>query len=267
MKFETLFNTLWNDYIQISPSAKEIRHLFEKQGEKVLNDHVAFRTFDAPEVNIEQLAKVFRKVGYVEKGSYQFEAKRLFAKHFEHESRGDAPRVFISQLLSKEFSPFVQQTIEKCLAQVPKEAPETDNFVVSGRLWGTPSYAIYQKLREESEYAAWLYVYGFRVNHFTININALKKYQTIEQVNDFLEKNGYELNDSGGKIKGTKEQLLQQSSTLAEIIPVQFQEGEYQIPSCYYEFAIRYPDSNGNRYSGFIAKSADKIFESTDYRQ
>jgi hypothetical protein len=41
-------------------------------------------------------------------------------------------------------------------------------------------------------------------------------------------------------------------------------EGLKEIPGCYYEFAKRYPDADGKLYSGFIAKSADKIFESTD---
>jgi hypothetical protein len=44
-----------------------------------------------------------------------------------------------------------------------------------------------------------------------------------------------------------------------------FTEGEFDIPGCYYEFARRYPDADGKLYSGFIAKSADKIFESTNF--
>jgi hypothetical protein len=48
------------------------------------------------------------------------------------------------------------------------------------------------------------------------------------------------------------------------MIEVDFTEGKKEIPGCYYEFARRYPDQSGKLYSGFIAKSADKIFESTD---
>lgn len=72
------------------------------------------------------------------------------------------------------------------------------------------------------------------------------------------------MNDSGGEIKGTPQQLLEQSSTRAGKLPVHFEEGIHEIPACYYEFARRYPDQDGRMYSGFIAKSADKIFESTD---
>jgi hypothetical protein len=49
------------------------------------------------------------------------------------------------------------------------------------------------------------------------------------------------------------------------LLEFNFVEGTFEIPSCYYEFALRYPDTDGKLYSGFIAKSADKIFESTDF--
>jgi hypothetical protein len=120
-------------------------------------------------------------------------------------------------------------------------------------------------LRDESEYAAWFYVFGFRANHFTVSINALKTYNNISSVNELLKKNGFLLNDSGGEIKGTKADLLQQSSTLADKVTVKFVEGSFEVPCCYYEFAQRYPDANGKLYNGFVAKSADKIFESTNF--
>lgn len=93
----------------------------------------------------------------------------------------------------------------------------------------------------------------------------MKKYNDILKVNNLLKKNGYLLNTSGGEVKGTPSELLQQSSTMADIVKVNFKEGLFEVPSCYYEFAQRHADSNGKLYSGFIAKSADKIFESTNY--
>ncbi|MNL20374.1 hypothetical protein D3C87_1416210 [compost metagenome] len=111
-----------------------------------------------------------------------------------------------------------------------------------------------------------MYVYGFRANHFTINTNALKGFQTLEELNNFLEASGWELNASGGKIKGNPEQLLEQSSTLADLYDIDFKEGTLKVPSCYYEFALRYPMANGELYQGFVASSADKIFESTDVK-
>ena len=53
---------------------------------------------------------------------------------------------------------------------------------------------------------------------------------------------------------------------MADLYTIDFEEGALEIPSCYYEFALRYPMQNGELYQGFIASSADKIFESTDVK-
>lgn len=265
MTYEQLFNILWLDYTVQNPQAKKIYELFRKEGEDIENDHIAFRTFNDSRINIDALSKIFISIGYSECGNYRFEEKHLFAKHFEHKTNKNAPRVFISELILEDFSEYLQKNCREAVDKIPSELLKSEEIIYMGNVWGVPSFKVYEKLREESEYAAWLYVNGFRANHFTVSINSLKKYNTIEKVNQFLKDNGFVLNSSGGEIKGTKEELLQQSSVMADILPFVFSEGTYKIPSCYYEFAIRYPDKNGELYSGFIAKSADKIFESTNF--
>lgn len=262
---QKIFDKLWADYTTQNPAAKKVYDLLESEGEEVLNDHIAFRTFNDPRVNIEVMAQLFIEAGYEYKGSYNFEEKKLNARHYEHKEFRDAPRVFISELRTEEFSPFLQDAVKNMLDNIPTDLVGKGELVYMGNVWGTPSYEVYEKLRQESEYAAWVYVYGFRANHFTVNVNALKKFNSVEDVNQFIEKNGFKINDSGGRVKGTPEELLEQSSTMAGKLPVEFTEGTREIPSCYYEFAKRYPDSDGKLYSGFIAKSADKIFESTNF--
>lgn len=259
-----IFDRLWKDYLQQNPEAKKIYDLLTAEGENVQNDHIAFRTFDHPRINIDILAKPFLEAGYVFAGDYVFEEKKLFAKHYEHKTDATAPRIFISQLETGKFSDFLQNTVKSLVERLPDTVVSSRELLFSGNVWGTPNFKTYQQLREESEYAAWLYVYGFRANHFTVSVNALQKYNILEKLNAFLKKSGFTMNDSGGEIKGTPQQLLEQSSTRAGKLPVQFEEGVHEIPACYYEFARRYPDQDGQLYSGFIAKSADKIFESTD---
>lgn len=265
MTLDGIFNQLWNDYTDQNPSAKKVYDLFVNEGEEVLNDHIAFRTFDDSRIDIEVLSRVFVENGYEEKGSYVFEEKHLFAKHYEHKTDRTAPRVFISQLITKDFSEYLQKTVKQIVDKISDKDLKSDDLIFSGNVWEKPSFETYSKLKEESEYAAWVYVNGFRANHFTVSINALKKLDSIEKVNQFLKDNGFLLNSSGGEIKGTREELLQQSSIMAGHIEVDFTEGVKTIPGCYYEFAQRYPDKEGDLYSGFIAKSADKIFESTNY--
>lgn len=262
-----IFQRLWKEYTDQNPSAQRIHDLFTKENEIVENDHVAFRTFDDPRMNIQILSKKFLKAGYKFVGEYKFEDKHLNAVHLEHPDEENAPRVFISELILSEFSEDFQKTVKKRLNSVGNAYYSDPDLVHKGSVWAKPSYNDYQALRKESEYAAWLYVHGFRVNHFTVSINALNKYDTIEKVNQFIKDNRFEMNSSGGEIKGTPEKLLQQSSTLSEIIKVEFEEGTYEVPACFYEFAIRYADENGQIFSGFIAANANKIFDSTNFRE
>lgn len=265
METHEIFEKLWTGYISQNPEAKSIYDCFKGEGEKVENDHIAFRTFYDTRLNVDVIARPFLEAGYIQKGYYIFEDKHLTAKHYEHKSLPAAPRVFISQLMTENFSPQLQAIAKQCSSRVPDELVFGNELIFSGNVWGPPSFETYEMLRAESEYAAWLYVYGFVTNHFTVSINSLKKYNTIQKVNQFLKDKGFILNSAGGEVKGTPGELLEQSSTKAGIAPVEFMEGTYEIPSCYYEFAIRYPDTDGKLYSGFIAKSADKIFESTDF--
>ena len=45
-----IFDSLWREYSERTPSAQKINELFISKGNKIFNDHVAFRTFDDPRV-------------------------------------------------------------------------------------------------------------------------------------------------------------------------------------------------------------------------
>lgn len=260
-----LFRQLWQNYLSVTPSAVKVHKLLgSSQQDDVINDHIALRTFNLPKVGLEKLAAHFLAVGYKECGEYHFEAKKLYAKHYEH-SDPRQPKVFISELLVEKCSPFLQKTVAELVEQIPESAVTADNFLYSGAHWQV-SKATYEKLLQESEYAAWMAAWGYRANHFTVSINDLENFSTIQQVNQALKDAGFPLNTSGGEVKGSPEVLLEQSSTLADEFPVKFSDAEVKVPSCFYEFALRYPKADGKLYTGFVAASADKIFESTNAR-
>lgn len=263
MNKDELLKALWAKYTQMSPSAEQIHKSFESRGETIINDHIAFRTFNDPRVNIEVIAAPFKKLGYVSKGDYEFKEKKLFAHHYEIPNDETAPKIFISELLLEQCSPELQAIVSKILDQIDFKNTDLSNLLLQGRLWDI-SFEEYDLLQKESEYASWMYIFGFCPNHFTIFVNKLKSINSLEEVNNLVKSIGFKLNDSGGEIKGSPEQLLEQSSTLADQVAVQFPEGEKRIPSCYYEFARRYAMPDQNLYQGFIAASADKIFESTN---
>jgi hypothetical protein len=265
MELKNIFDRLWQDYSDQNPSVKRIYELFANEGEEVMNDHIAFRTIDSPEVNIDVLARSFTSAGYIARGEYLFKDKHLFARHFELPSDSLAPRVFISQLKLGDCSEYMRTTYNELMKSAGSSVLGSADLIFAGTLFNPLSYETYSRMREESEYAAWFYVFGIRANHFTVSVNSLKKYNDIVKVNELLKSMGFTMNTSGGEIKGTREDLLQQSSTMADIIKVEFIEGSFEIPSCYYEFAQRFAGPDGRLYGGFNTASADKIFESTDF--
>ncbi|WP_338590075.1 DUF1338 domain-containing protein [Shewanella khirikhana] len=256
-----LFAALWQDYIEMTPSAAKVHSLLGK-GETIINDHIALRTFNLDKVNLDVLAAHFEALGYKACADYNFDKKKLRAKHFEH-TDSTQPKVFISELLVEEFSPELQAIVKEMVAQVDKAATKAENFLYSGRHWKV-DFATYQKLLAESEYAAWVAAFGYRANHFTVSINHLPGYSSILEVNDALKQGDFVLNAAGGEVKGSPAELLEQSSTMADRIAVAFDDQTVELPSCFYEFALRYPKADGELYTGFVAASADKIFESTN---
>lgn len=253
---------MWQDYCQLNPAAAEIHRLFVNHGETVNNDHIALRTFNHPKLGLAALAKVFLQMDYVERDEYRFKEKKLYARYYQHPDP-KFPKVFISELELEKVSAFTRKVLVECAEQVSPTTIESAELPVAGRRWKMTK-SVYQQLAKESEYASWVAAFGFRPNHFTVDVNSLKRFANLEEVNKFVEANGHRLNTSGGAIKGTPAEFLEQSSTMAKEILVHFDDGKLLIPGCYYEFAKRYATPNGHIYQGFVATSADKIFESTN---
>ncbi|GGF61518.1 DUF1338 domain-containing protein [Alteromonas lipolytica] len=262
----TLFDALWADYVAITPSAQRIHKLLtgEENSARIVNDHVAFRTFNLEKCQLSHLAAHFLALGYEAKGEYDFKAKKVSARHFEHPDQTQ-PKVFISELRVAEFSSETQRIIHALVEQMPAQAVQADNFLYSGRHWQL-STDEYQSLISESEYAGWLAAWGFRANHFTVSVNHLNNIDNLTDVNTLLKEAGFVLNTSGGEIKGGESVYLAQSSTMADQFELAFSDGSLTIPSCFYEFAQRYTMPDGMLYQGFVEASADKIFESTNAR-
>ena len=268
MSVTALLDALWADYVATTPQAERIHRLLAGRGEVVLNDHIALRTFGMKGIGIDALARPFEANGWVvQPDHYRFEDKKLVARYWQHPDP-QLPKVFISELNVYDLSASSTQIIENLVSELPAGFAERADLPYAGRPWRVRK-AEYESLLRESEYAAWVAAFGFRVNHFTVNVNALTTFPDLLSLNAFLLEHGFTLNESGGAIKGTPADRLEQSSTRADEIEVDFADATMRIPSCYYEFARRYPvdPATGELFHGFVPKSADKIFESTDVRR
>lgn len=263
-KLETFFEALWHDYVAMTPRAAEIRALFSVDNPIVANDHVAFRTFARDPIALERLEQHFLALGYRRFAPYTFVEKKLDAWGYVPPQPGQ-PRVFLSALRVDALSPEARRIIDGLCSAIDPKRVDDPSVLYAGPLWPLPSWAEYNLLLAESEYAAWLAAIGMRANHFTVSVNSLSQPTTLEGVVERVEAAGFPMNEAGGKLKGSPDDLLEQASTLADRIRVRFGDGsEHDIPSCYYEFAKRYPGPDGELYPGFVAASADRIFESTD---
>jgi hypothetical protein len=271
MERDEFFEMLWDDFVEIAPQAAAIRAKFIQHGETIVNDHVAFRTFDRAPLGLDQLEPLLLDLGYRPLTDYRFSEKKLRARAYVC---AGSPRVFLSELLVDELSAPARQIIDSCVDQArqvieeaegdPDAVPSSAEIFCAGPLWNPLRFSDYERLAQESEYAAWLCALGLHPNHFTLSVNAFKKLTSVEAVLSFVESAGYAVNGAGGRVKGSAQLLLEQGSTLADQMPVQFAHGERKIPTCYYEFALRYPEANGSLFEGFVETSANRIFESTD---
>jgi hypothetical protein len=254
-----------------------------QSGDDIENDHIAFRTMGVPQLGIRSFEKIFQSLGYIKREPYFFAAKKLDAFWYAPPAP-HYPRIFVSELRVGDLSSEAQRIIHSYTDEVtsdPADALDLSNGAeidafLHKPLWRTPSLADYNRLAEESEYAAWVIYNRYYLNHFTVTIHNLPDgYNTIHDFNNFVEQSGFKLNDSGGKAKASPDGKLIQSSTVAEMLEAEFAGGEKQmISGSYVEFAERRPLeefahipytqlTREQRREGFEAANADKIFEST----
>lgn len=263
---ETTIQKLWDNYYKITPTIEQVKQSLNLKDYTSFCDHIAFRTIinnrngittnGSSKYGIEKVSSSFLEQGYTLKQRYYFKEKNLRAIHLE---KKNCPKIFISELLLNKCSSFLKSTLINAFRHYNTQ----DSIHTSGRKW-TVNFKTYEILKTESEYAAWLYIHGHRVNHFTINVNELKNY-SIENVCTQLRSSGIKLNTLGGTIKGSTKLGLKQASTIADEINIKFEDMNnlIKIPSCYIEFAERFIIEN-KTFNGFITKSANKIFESTN---
>ena len=277
---QQIFDGLMASYLGRVAYARQALKTIQDRQARFINDHVAFRTFAGEHTGIAALETVFLKLGYKKRDYMHFDEKKLDAYWYCPPDLS-LPKVFISELITSALSETSQAIIRKYTERVSAPINQLDmanvetviNYLCS-RLWALPSYTEYRQLNEESEYAAWVLAYGNQVNHFTISVNVLGTIPDLKTLNDILEAEGIPLNDSGGKIKGSVEVGLRQSSTVANEEDFEFSDGVYRIPYSYLEFAERFVEPQyanlppeqiqpWHYFQGFVPQSADRIFEST----
>jgi Domain of unknown function (DUF1338) len=289
---DVVLDGLMRRYRERVPDAGRVIETMIREGviaraDDIENDHIAFRTMGVPQLGVQSLEKIFLHLGYQKRDRFDFPAKKLNAWWYAP-PQPHYPRIFISELRVDDLSPTAAQIIRSYTDEVKTDPVAQldldDGLAVDGflhrALWRTPLLGDYLRLEQESEYAAWVIFNRYYLNHFTVSVHNLPAgYNTIAQFNGFLERNGFKLNDSGGKAKSSADGLLIQSSTVAGMVTATFVDETgraipHRISGSYVEFAERLPLpgtehlsagqlGREQRRDGFEASNADRIFEST----
>ena len=273
IKAEQLFSKLLGMHAKITPSALKIKELFKKANiDNIKTDHISFRSVGYKETSLSRLVRSFNRYGYDVKGEYDLADKHMDAIHLEikdqyQDKDSDSMKILISQFNIDESPEWVQEEMLSCLHSWGKY--NTNELFEFSAPWDK-SFDKYNQLSDYSEYIGWFYAHGFVPDHFAIDACSLKGFNGIYDINYFLQDNDVELNLDGGSIKRDEKSRVFQSSTIANMVPVIFNDPsnmngkvEFGVPGGYMEIIQRGFDENSKLFNGFSGESCEKLMTST----
>ena len=293
---DALLERLWTIYCGRVEYARRYVEQVRAHGGRVVNDHIAFRTFNtatgAQPAGIAAIERVFLPLGYEPAGTYVFEQTHLFARHYQHPDPL-APKIFISQLevdrLPAPAAKLIREAVAPGLdlldpeymyqAQRADMLEEAELRALADGLvsfltrlpWPVARAGAIQQVNEASQYAAWTLLHGNNVNHFTAYINEQKvvAWPDIETTVAGLRAAGVPLKN---EIEGAPGSKLRQTATQAVDVdcPVVDDAGQPRMlrwAYAYYELAERGEVLDERqrpvRFQGFLGQQAAQLFEMT----
>ena len=147
MKIEDFLIKMWKDYSELNPHIIKVLQLIKnKEPNKIINDHIALRTFNHKKINRHILSKYFIENGYKPIEDLFFTKKKLKATYYIH-SDPSLPRIFISELLLESFSDSLQQIINKKIEEIDTELISNPIFLTSGIPWSPIDFETYKNVK------------------------------------------------------------------------------------------------------------------------
>lgn len=288
-----LFDVLWDRYRHRVSYVRTYEEVIRKAGATFVNDHIAFRTLatQQPLAGIATISRIFEALGYRAAGSYHFDDKQLSAIHFQH-ANPQFPKLFISELKTWELPPAARSVLEKAarshrpaiggdvlatLWQLDQDAAPAAELLpqVVAQFqelpWLLPARADVEAINKVSQYAAWVLVHGYNVNHFTslINSHGLPALADIEKTIAALQAAGVPMK---AEIEGERGSKLRQTATEAVTIDVAVHDRGVPatMPWTYAYFELAQRDTVADpatgrqvRFEGFLGPQATNLFEMT----
>ncbi len=288
-----LFDALWVRYRERVSYVQTYEKVIEGAQATFVNDHIAFRTFatQQPLAGISTISRIFEALGYRAAGSYHFDDKQLSAIHFQH-ANPQFPKLFISELKTWELPGAARGIIERtvrshraaigsdllaALANLDRDDAAAAELLPQAVAqfhelpWILPAREDVAALNKASQYAAWVLVHGYNVNHFTslINSHGVPLLDDIEKTIAALQKAGVPMK---AEIEGERGSKLRQTATEAVTIDVAVHDrgAPAKMPWTYAYFELAQRDlvtdpASGQRvrFEGFLGPQATNLFEMT----
>ena len=293
-----LFNQLWEAYRARVTYVRDYEQVIASTGAKFLNDHIAFRSiaWQQPSAGISSISRPFEALGYRPAACYHFPDKHLQAIHLEppaEEPPGhrSLPKLFVSELqawkldeaarhhlahsLNHHRPPLSIDLLDQ-LAHIDsidhhKETLETLVAWFLERPWPAPEKSDVESIAEISQYAAWVLVHGYAVNHFTglVNAHGVESLATIEKTVAGLQAAGVPMKS---EIEGVVGSRLRQTATEAVVVDVEITEAGQSASMpwtyAYFELAERgevidLATGEASRFEGFLGPQATQLCDMT----
>ncbi|MFO0819871.1 MAG: DUF1338 domain-containing protein [Pirellulales bacterium] len=289
-----LLDQLWIRYRERVEYVRTYERIVESAGAKFHNDHIALRTIASqiPLTGIVSIARIFEALGWRAAGVYQFPDKRLSSTHYEHGNPA-FPKIFISELQLFAFPADVRERVLRSLRthrlpvsdETLARVAQCENLTLEERTdllrrvvrefhelpWSLPELEDLRVVNQASQFAAWVLLHGYSVNHFTalINSHGAGPLSTIESTIQKLVDAEVPMK---AEIEGAPGSKLRQTATEAVVVETAVadhgQESSIPWTYAYFELAERGytidPDSGvKRRFEGFLGPQATHLFEMT----
>lgn len=291
-----LTNGVWNAYVGSIP---RIGRLFSEQ--KPALDHYAIVDISPENGGIPIMKRIYEMMGYRHIGTGYLPEKYndfvwMRATDFEESLPSHSqPQPILADFRIDLLTPKARSIVEKFLRQnqsfdfssferkikdykagndtlADEIVSQAMDYMVS-KPWQNITRKDYLTLAEENQLLAWALLCGRKANHFGVGIYNLN-FTSLNEFNKYAHQNhNLAFNTEGGWIKGGAQVGIEQSSTIGDVMNVDFEDGVHQIHDSFMEFVWRFPVEDNptqmkHYYCDFVPVNANKVIESIyDHRQ
>lgn len=199
-------------------------------------DHIAYRSFNNKYVVSDLTTNNYQ----IQKDKYNFKNHNATAIWLKN-NRNIIPRVFLSE--------YKGINKDQLLINSGLDIDKINYYINNEN--ETISYELYRSIYNINQYLAWTIVFRHNIiNHIAIHI------EDIELLFKFLQND--EIVGLSSNLQTSEDHKLLQFSTKPIDTLVNFSDGEFNIPTYFFEFIKRIDNRDG-----FSEKNADIIFNST----